>query len=114
MAGPNLTRRDALRLGAGVVAVTALRVSPADAASFSPALPVDGALVSAVWRPTPVLKAPRRSVVVGLTWSNARIQAQVRARRKGGRWTAWFPLPALDGHAPDGERAPNGNDPAFT
>src|SRR6185369_2635933 len=44
----------------------------------------------------------------------ARIQAQVRARTKGGRWTPWFPLPAPAGHAPDGERAPSGTDPAFT
>src|SRR5215470_5724260 len=114
MAGLNLTRRDALRLGAGAVAVSALRVSPADAASFSLALPEGGSHVSSAWRTTPVLKAPRRFDLVGLTWSNARIQAQVRARRRGGRWTAWFPLPALDGHAPDGERAPNGTDPAFT
>jgi hypothetical protein len=49
-----------------------------------------------------------------LTWTHARIRAQVRARTHGGRWTAWFALPGLDGHAPDGERAPNGTDPAFT
>jgi hypothetical protein len=51
---------------------------------------------------------------VGLTWRSARIKAQVRARTKGGRWTPWFALPALSGHAPDGERAPHGTDPAFT
>jgi hypothetical protein len=114
MAGSNLTRRDALRLGAGAVAVSALRVSPAEAASFSLALPAGGAHASSAWRTTPVLKAPRRFDLVGLTWKRARIQAQVRARTKGGRWTAWFALPALDGHAPDGERAPSGTDPAFT
>src|SRR4051794_16930591 len=114
MAGPNLTRRDALRLGAGAVAVSALGVSPAAAASFSLALPEGGAHASRTWRTTPVLKAPRRFDLVGLTWRNARIEAQVRARPNGGRWTAWFPLRALDGHAPDGERAPNGTDPAFT
>ncbi len=114
MAGPNLTRRDALRLGAGAVAVSALRVSPASAASFSLVLPDGGAHASSAWRTTPVLKAPRRFDLVGLTWKRARVQAQVRARPKGGRWTAWFPLPALDGHAPDGERAPAGTDPAFT
>src|SRR4051812_44762569 len=114
MAGPNLTRRDALRLGAGAVAVSALGVSPAAAASFSLALPDGGAHASSTWRTTPVLKAPRRFDLVGLTWRNARIEAQVRARPTVGRWTAWFPLAALDGHAPDGERAPNGTDPAFT
>src|SRR6266545_4855324 len=115
MAGPNFTRRDALRLGAGAVAVSALRVSPAAAASFSLALPSGGAHASSAWHTTPVLKAPRRFDLVGLTWARgAKIQAQVRARTNGGRWTAWFALPALDGHAPDGERAPNGTDPAFT
>src|SRR5262249_34167793 len=114
MAGLNLTRRDALRLGAGVVAVSALRVSPADAASFSLALPDGGAHASSAWRTTPVLKAPRRFDLVGLTWRHASIQAQLRARPKGGRWTPWFALPALSGHAPDGERGPSGTDPAFT
>jgi hypothetical protein len=62
-----------------------------------------------------VLKAPRRFDLVGLTWARgARIEAQVRARRRGGQWSAWFALPALSGHAPDGERAPSGTDPAFT
>jgi N-acetylmuramoyl-L-alanine amidase len=114
MAGPNLTRRDALRLGAGAVAVSALRVSPAAAASFSLALPEGGAHASSTWRTTPVLKAPRRFDLVGLTWNGGRIEAQVRARASGGRWTAWLRLPALAGHAPDGERAPMGTDPAFT
>jgi hypothetical protein len=114
MAGLNLTRRDALRLGAGAVAVSALRVSPASAASFSLALPDGGAHASSAWRTTPVLKAPRRFDLVGLTWRSARVEAQVRARLEGGRWSAWYALPALSGHAPDGERAPAGTDPAFT
>ena len=58
MAGPNFTRRDALRLGAGAVAVSTLRVSPAAAASFSLTLPEGGAHASSAWRTTPVLKAP--------------------------------------------------------
>src|SRR3954451_960235 len=114
MAGPNLTRRDALRLGAGAVAVSALCVSPASAASFSLALPEGGAHASSAWRTTPVLRAPRRFDLVGLTWAGGKVEAQVRARKRGGRWSAWFALPAPGGHAPDGERAPAGTDPAFT
>src|ERR687886_742590 len=34
------------------------------------------------------------------------------ARRRGGRWTAWLSLSGA--HAPDGERAPDGTDPAYT
>ncbi|WP_156027770.1 peptidoglycan recognition protein family protein [Candidatus Solirubrobacter pratensis] len=118
MAGRNLTRRDALRLGAGAVAVSALRVSPARAAApplFELPLPDRGAHASSAWHTTAVLRAPRRFDLVGLTWAGgASIQGQVRARRRSGRWTAWLPLPRLDGHAPDGGAAPAGTDPAFT
>jgi hypothetical protein len=118
MVGRNYTRRDALRLGAGAVAVSALRVSPASAAApplFELELPDRGAHASAAWHTTEVLHAPRRFDLVGLTWARgSSIQAQVRARRHGGRWTAWLALPQLDGHAPDGETAPPGTDPAFT
>jgi hypothetical protein len=116
MAARNFTRRDALRLGAGAVAVSALRVSPAEAAPlFELELPDRGAHASSAWHTTEVLRAPRRFDLVGLTWARgASIEAQVRARRSGGRWTEWLALPALDGHAPDGVAAPAGTDPAFT
>jgi hypothetical protein len=119
MDGRNFTRRDALRLGVGAFAVGSLRPpSTASAAAphlFELALPDTGAHASAAWRTTAVLRAPGRFDLVGLTWARgSSVQAQVRARRRGGRWTAWLPLPALDGHAPDGERAPAGTDPAFT
>jgi len=107
MAGPNFTRRDALRFGAGAVAVSALRVSPASAAaaSFSLALPDGGAHASSAWHTTPVLHAPRRFDLVGLTWKSGKVEAQVRARPRGGRWSAWFALPA-GVHAADGAPAP--------
>jgi hypothetical protein len=116
----NLTRRDALRLGAGAVAVSALRLpSSASAAApplFDLAIPEHAATAaSAGWRTTAPLAAPSRFDMVGLVWAPGQaIEAQVRARRRGGRWSAWLPLPALDGHAPDGERAPSATDPAFT
>jgi hypothetical protein len=118
MEGRNLTRRDALRLGAGAAAVSALRPSPAQAAApplFELPLPDGGAHASSAWRTTAVLRAPRRFDLVGLTWARgSSVQAQLRARRLGGRWTPWLALPALDGHAPDGGPAPAGTDPAFT
>ena len=65
------------------------------------------------WRTTAVLRAPRRFDLVGLRWARgSHVQAQIRARVAGGRWTRWTPLHAA--HAPDGERAPAGTDPAFT
>ena len=113
---PSLTRRQALRAGAGAVALGAVRpVSPALAAAgphvFSLPVPDAGAHAAGLWRMTPVLRAPRRFDLVGLGWSAGAVTAQVRARRAGGRWTPWTPL--TSGHAPDGARAPRGTDPAF-
>jgi len=118
------TRRDALRLGAGVVALGALRPAgralaapPPAPELFSLAIPDRGAVAAgASWRLTPVLRAPARFDLAGLSWAAGASapQAQLRARRLGGRWTPWLALPALAGHAPDGRAAPPGTDPAFT
>jgi hypothetical protein len=105
----DVTRRQALGLGA--VALGALRFpSPALAAS-SPALfeLALGRVSSQGWHTTRVLRAPRRFDLAGLRWApGSRVQAQVRARRSGGRWTRWTPLHAA--HAADVA----GTDPAFT
>ena len=76
----NYTRRDALRLGAGAVAVTALRVPAANASPlFALPLPGGGAHASSLWRTTKVLTAPRRFDLVGLTWRHgSAVGAQVR------------------------------------
>jgi hypothetical protein len=67
------------------------------------------------WRTTPVLRAPRRFDLVGLRWARgSRAEAMVRARGRGGAWTRWAELHPTGDHAPDGERAPAGTDPAFT
>ena len=115
MDGPRLTRRQAVRLGAGAAALGALRLpSPAFAAT-QPALfelalqSTAGAhAASAGWRTTKVLQAPRRFDLLGLVWDAGTPQAQVRARRAGGRWTRWTPLP--HNHAGDHDRT----DPVFT
>jgi hypothetical protein len=116
MDGPHrLTRRQALRLGAGAAALGALRVSsPAFAASepalFELAIHDGFAHASgAGWRTTAALAAPRRFDLVGLRWARGtHLDAQIRARRAGGRWTRWTPLPG--NHAGDGDRT----DPVFT
>jgi hypothetical protein len=62
-----------------------------------------------------VLRAPRRVDLVGLRWARGeRLEAQVRARRAGGAWTPWMPLPPAGDHAPDGRAAPSGTQPAWT
>ncbi len=116
MDGPHrLTRRQAIRLGAGAAALGALRIpSPAfaasDAALFELAIHETGAhAAGAGWRTTEVLAAPRRFDLIGLRWARGtQLTAQVRARTANGRWTRWTPLPA--NHAGDADRS----DPVFT
>jgi hypothetical protein len=109
----DVTRRQIL--GLGVVALGALRLpAPAFAATgpdlFELTLPSDTASAAgARWRTSKVIAAPRRFDLVGLRWKKAtHLHAQVRARKTGGRWTAWTALPPCHGAGVPG------TDPAFT
>ena len=67
------------------------------------------------WWTSPVLRAPRRFDLIGLRWANgSHAEAQVRARRRGGKWTRWVTLHPTGDHGPDRGRVPAGTDPAFT
>lgn len=122
MAPDRITRRQALGAGAATLAAGALTPTPAFGAR--PALfetELDGALRGAVasaagWRTTGVLQAPRRFDLIGLRWNaGGSIEAQVRARRRHGPWSAWVALPVAGEHSPDGERARvHGSEPAWT
>ena len=69
---------------------------------------------SAGWRTTDVIAAPRRFDLVGLVWERgSEAEAQLRARRRGGRWTPWVALHPSGDHGPDRGRVPSGTDPAF-
>jgi hypothetical protein len=112
-----LNRREALGLGAAAVAGSALRPRSAFAAGTSLfELAIDeSAAHTAGWRTTPVLSAPRRFDLIGLRWARGgHLDAQVRARRRGGGWTPWMALHGSGDHAPDGARAPAGTEPAYT
>src|SRR6478609_8261840 len=113
-----LNRREALGLGAAAAAAGALRPRSALAAGtslFELALPSEGAHAAGGWRVTPVLHAPRRFDLMGLRWKRGgRLEAEVRARRRGGSWSPWLPLHTAGDHAPDGADAPAGTEPAFT
>jgi hypothetical protein len=66
------------------------------------------------WRTTGVLRAPRRFDLMGLRWARgSHAEAQVRARRHGGRWTRWVTLHSAGDHGPDGGKRVPGTDPAF-
>ncbi|HET8952042.1 MAG TPA: hypothetical protein VFN44_16090, partial [Solirubrobacteraceae bacterium] len=115
------TRRQALGLGAAAFAAASLR-SPATALADRRALfeldlalePLAASAAGAGWRTTRVLRAPRRFDLIGLRWAHGgRAEAQVRARRRGGRWTPWAPLHVMGDHGPDEARAVAGTDPAF-
>jgi len=113
-----LNRREALGLGAAAIAGGALRPRSAFAAGtslFELALPDEGAHAAGGWRTTHVLAAPRRFDLMGLRWKRgSHLEAQVRARRRGGSWGPWLPLHGAGDHAPDGARAPAGTEPAYT
>jgi hypothetical protein len=112
-----LNRREAIGLGAAALAGGALRPRSAFAAGTSLfELRIDeGAAHVAGWRTTRVLQAPRRFDLIGLRWARGgTLEAQVRARRRGGSWTPWMPLHRSGDHAPDGARAPAGTEPAYT
>jgi uncharacterized protein with LGFP repeats len=114
----HLNRREALGLGAAAVAGGVIRPRSAFAAGtslFELAIDEGGAHAAGGWRTTRVLRAPRRFDLMGLRWKRGgRLEAQVRARKRGGSWSPWLPLHAAGGHAPDGARAPAGTEPAYT
>jgi hypothetical protein len=114
-----LTRRQAVRLGAGAAALGTLRL-PASAHAAGPAdgpalfeLPLPGSsgahAAGVGWRTSEVLRAPQAFDLAGLAWARGTaFQAQLRARTRGGRWTRWTPLPA------DHAGAATRTDPVFT
>ena len=92
----SLTRRQALEAGALAAAAVSLRPAvPALAARRSrvrarPRRRAGATAASAGWRTTRVLRAPRRFDLMGLVWARgSHAEAQLRARRRGGRWTRW-------------------------
>lgn len=104
----DLSRRQVLGLGA--VALGALRFPASAQAQNQPSLfelPLPD-LAAPSWQLSKPITAPARFDLVGLRWAKGSgVHAQVRARRRGGRWTRWTALPHP--HEPL-----HGTDPAFT
>lgn len=83
--------------------VTEFELSPPATASAR-AASAGGAVV------LPAMRAPKRFDLVGLRWSRderREIEAEIRVRRDGGRWTRWYD----PGHAENGE---HGTPPLLT
>jgi uncharacterized protein with LGFP repeats len=115
-----LTRRQALKAGAAAAAALgALRPSSSAVAAPTPeafrlALP-SATATAAGWRTSRVYDAPRRFDLIGLGWRRGgSIEAQVRARKRGGRWSRWTHLRDAGEHGPDAGRGAAGTDPAWT
>jgi hypothetical protein len=116
-----LTRRQALEAAALAAATVGLRSGVPALAARPDSLfemRLDGhagaRAASAGWRTSGVIEAPRRFDLVGLVWDRGSdAEAQLRARRRGGRWTRWVALHPAGDHGPDRGRAPAGTDPAF-
>src|SRR5689334_792846 len=116
-----LTRRQALKLGAATAALGSLRFSPGALAAprpeaFTLDLGGEGATAAgAGWRTTRVYDAPRRFDLIGIGWRRgSRADVQVRARRRGGKWTRWTHLHDAADHGPDGAPGASGTDPVWT
>jgi hypothetical protein len=118
-----LTRRQALKLGAAAAALAgAARPGAAlgrerKATSFTLPLAAGAGAVAAGagWRTTGVIRAPRRFDLVGLGWRRgSRLEAEVRTRTRGGRWSRWAHLHVAGDHGPDAGRAALGTDPVWT
>ncbi len=132
MSRTRLTRRRALQLGAAAVASTATRPAASLAAAgpaptsfaldLSSALPRAGAGARAAGHSArrttlPPARAPHRFDLIGADWNaGAHVHVEVRARRDGGRWSSWVPLPSGGDHAPDdgGRRDASASEPVWT
>jgi len=117
----SLTRRQALKLGAAAAALGAVDPTRAAAAPRAESFTLDlagsgaGASAASGWHTTRVYAAPRRFDLIGLGWTRgSRAQAQVRARKRRGRWTPWTALHDAGDHGPDAGRGAAGTDPAWT
>src|SRR4051795_6108750 len=105
-----ITRRRLLALGlaaaAGARAASALAADGPRSASVVVRLPC-------ARRIGPVA-VPGGLELAGLRWpGRADLHGELRARRRGGRWTPWLPLHSGGDHAPDGGTN-GGTDPVWT
>src|SRR3954467_4900740 len=115
----DFTRRDLMALGlaaaAGMRAAPALAAGAPRSASVVLRLPYArrGGRVPAARGVGPV-RVPGALELAGLRWpGRAHLHGELRARRRGGRWTPRLPLHAGADHAPDGGTN-GGTDPVWT
>ncbi|HEY3018658.1 MAG TPA: N-acetylmuramoyl-L-alanine amidase, partial [Solirubrobacteraceae bacterium] len=61
------------------------------------------------------VRVPGGLELAGLRWPGAaHVHGELRARRRGGRWTPWLPLHGAGDHGPDGDAPLGGTDPVWT
>jgi hypothetical protein len=123
--GPHLTRRHfvvAALTAPSLVGFARTRAALAGsrpaATAFALALPDPGSVraASSSWIELPPVEASQRFHLAGVRWrqgARAPRAVQVRARRRGGRWTEWLDTPTGEDHAPD-SRPWRASDPVWT
>src|SRR6185503_6568273 len=110
----DITRRRLLALGLAAAGAHALGpVAPALAAG--PRTSSVRVRLPYARRIGPV-RVPGGFELAGLRWGSGatHLHGELRARRRGGRWTPWLPLHAGGDHGPDGGRPAHGTDPIWT
>ena len=110
-----LSRRGLIGLGLAVAGARALGplAPPALAAAGRPRA-VSLALDLPYARRIGPVRIPGRLELAGLRWpGHAHVSAQIRVRRRGGRWGDWLALAHAHDHGPDGDPV-SGTDPVWT
>src|SRR3954452_22875684 len=106
-----ITRRRLMALG--LAAAAGARVAPALAADAPRSASVVLRLPYA--RRIGPVAVPGGLELAGLRCpGRAHVHGELRARRRGGRWTPWLPLHSGGDHAPDDAPAAHGTDPVWT
>src|SRR5437764_4729517 len=106
-----ITRRRLVALG--LAAAAGARAAPALAAAGPRSASVVVGLPYA--RRIGPVAVPGGLELAGLRWpGRAHLHGELRARRRGARWTPWLPLHSGGDHAPDHAPAAHGTDPVWT
>ncbi|HWV84929.1 MAG TPA: N-acetylmuramoyl-L-alanine amidase [Capillimicrobium sp.] len=115
---PDLTRRRLLGLGllgAGAVVLEAVPGADRALAAASGPRAVSAAVGVGSGRRLGPIRVPGGFDLAGLRWDGqAHARIELRARRRGGRWTEWLPVGVAHDHGPDAIAPNPATDPVWT
>ncbi|MBX5441260.1 MAG: N-acetylmuramoyl-L-alanine amidase [Solirubrobacteraceae bacterium] len=115
---PDLTRRRLLGLGllgAGAIVLEGLPGAERALAAATGPRAVSAAVGVGSGRRHGPIVVPGGFDLAGLRWDgDPRARIELRARRRGGRWSEWLPVHVAHDHGPDGAAPAPGTDPVWT